>query len=69
MNKYYIINREDPLIIDLFKKLCQEKRDSNIARARLTKGKLKAHLSRKYKGKVAEKILSFFDISVPLEFN
>lgn len=52
-----MINREDPLIIDLFKKVCQEKRDSNIIRAKLTKGKMKAHLSRKYKGRVAEKIL------------
>jgi len=55
--KYYLINREDPLVVDLFKKICQEKRDSNIIRARLTKGKMKAHLSRKYKGRVAEKIL------------
>ncbi len=66
--KFFVINREDPLIVELFKKICQEKRDSNIVRARLTKGKLKAHLSRKYKGKVAEKILEHLDLSVPLDF-
>jgi hypothetical protein len=37
--------------------MCQEKKDSNVNRARLTKGKMKAYLSKKYKGKVAEKIL------------
>jgi hypothetical protein len=30
---------------------------------------MKAYLSKKYKGKIAEKILHFFDFSVPLEFN
>lgn len=67
-NKYFVINREDPLIVDLFKKICQEKRESNVMRARLTKGKMKAHLSRKYKGKVADKILQHLDFSVPLEY-
>jgi hypothetical protein len=38
-------------------------------RARLTKGKMKAHLSRKYKGKIAEKIQTFLDISMPLDYN
>lgn len=40
-------------------------------RARLTKGKLKALLSRKYKGKVAEKILHLFssDMNTALDFN
>lgn len=55
-------------MIELFKKICQEKKDSNIIRARLTKGKMKAHLSRRYKGKVAEKIMQYLDFSVPLEF-
>lgn len=49
--------------------MCQEKRDSNIIRARLTKGKMKAHLSKKYKGKVAEKILRHLDFSMPLDYN
>lgn len=66
--KFFEVNREDPLVVDLFKKMCQEKRDSNIVRARLTKGKMKAHLSRKYKGRVAEKILEHLDLSVPLDF-
>lgn len=35
----------------------------------MTKGKMKAHLSRKYKGKVAEKILQYLDFSLPLDFN
>jgi len=30
---------------------------------------MKAHLSRKYKGKVAEKILEHLDLSVPLDFS
>lgn len=36
----------------------------------MTKGKLKAWLSKKYKGKVAEKILSLFqsEMNVPLDF-
>ncbi len=29
---------------------------------------MKAHLSRKYKGKVAEKILDHLDLSVPLDY-
>ena len=29
---------------------------------------MKAYLSKKYKGKVAEKILQFFDLSVPMDF-
>jgi Ca2+-binding EF-hand superfamily protein len=30
---------------------------------------MKAHLSKKYKGKIAEKILSSLDFSMPLDFN
>lgn len=67
-SKYFVINKDDTLYQELFKKMCQEKKDSNVNRARLTKGKLKAYLSKKYKGKVAEKILQPMDLSVPLEF-
>lgn len=51
--------------------ICQEKISMNINRTRLTKGKLKAILSQKYKGKVAEKIMSLFfsDLIVPLEYS
>lgn len=30
---------------------------------------MKAHLSKKYKGRVAEKILQHLDFSIPLDFN
>jgi Ca2+-binding EF-hand superfamily protein len=42
-----------------------------VHRARLTKGKLKALLSRKYKGRVADKILHLFssDMNTVLDFN
>jgi len=29
---------------------------------------MKAHLSRKYKGRVAEKIVQYMDFSVPLDY-
>lgn len=63
-----VINKDDPEIQEHFKRICQERKET--ARARLTKGKLKALLSRKYKGRVAEKILQLFaqDINVPLDF-
>ena len=37
----------------------------------MTKGKLKAHLSKRYKGKIAEKIMYAFSDSMenPLDFN
>jgi len=34
---------------------------------RLTKGKMKAFLSKKYKGKVAKQIIAHLDFSVPLD--
>jgi hypothetical protein len=51
-------------------KLCQEKRESQLSKAKLTKGKLKAHLSRRYKGKIAERIIQAFSafLEVPVEF-
>ncbi len=69
ISKIFTINREDPLIQELFKKMCQEKRDSNLQRAKMTKGKMKAYLSKKYKGKVAEKILAVLDLSISQDFN
>lgn len=30
---------------------------------------MKAYLSKKYKGKIAEKIIPFLDLSIPLDFN
>jgi PP-loop superfamily ATP-utilizing enzyme len=67
--KRLLINRDDPFIIDLFKKICQEKKEQNISRVKINKGKMKAYLSKKYKGKIAEKILVFLDIQVALDFN
>ena len=34
----------------------------------MTKGKMKAHLSKKYKGKIAEKVLTYLDLSMPLDY-
>jgi len=69
VNKLFVINKEDFYIQDMFKKICQEKKDSNIIRAKVTKGKMKAYLSKKYKGKIAEKILFHLDFSLPMDFN
>lgn len=68
--KQIVFNREDPEIQESFKRICQERKDTNINRVRLTKGKLKALLSRKYKGKVAEKILHLFssDMNTAVEY-
>lgn len=30
---------------------------------------MKAHLSKKYKGKIAEKVLTYLDLSMPLDYN
>ena len=42
--------------MDIFRKICLERKDAPIQRARLNKGKLKAYISKKYKGIVAEKV-------------
>ncbi len=48
---------------EIFKKLCKEKKKSVVTAARLTKGKLLAYLSRRYKGPVAKIMATVFDFS------
>ncbi len=64
----FVIDREDPATEDIFKKLCKEKKKSQVSNARLTKGKLLAYLSRRYKGSVAKLIAHPFDFSIPYDY-
>ena len=52
--KTFVIERQSTVTEDLFKKICKEKKSKPITSARLTKGKLLAYLSRRYKGHVAK---------------
>lgn len=53
---------------DIFKKICKEKKKSQVSAARLTKGKLLAFLSRRYKGSVAKIIAQYFDFSTHYDY-
>ena len=68
--KYFVLNRQEQnnFIVETFRQISQEKKDVYLQRIKLNKGKMKAYLSKKYKGRIAEKILSFMDMSVPLTF-
>lgn len=58
-----MINKSSAVTEEIFKKLCKEKRKSQVSAARLTKGKLLAYLSRRYKGPVAKIMSQIFDFS------
>lgn len=60
-----MIDRTTAVTEDIFKKICKDKK---MATARLTRGKLQAFLSRRYKGSVAKVITYFFDFSTPYEY-
>ena len=64
-----IIEKSSPVTEDIFKKLCKERKKSIVSAARLTKGKLLAYLSRRYKGPVAKIIASFFDFSTNYDYD
>lgn len=55
--KTFLIERQAPETVDLFKRMCKEKKKQ----PRLTKGKFLAYLSRRYKSHVAKIIAQFFD--------
>ena len=75
--KTYVLDRKNPILADLFrpkKLLGKDKpkgfgRDAQPARTKLGKGALRAHLSRRYKGPVAEKILAALPMAAPLELD
>lgn len=49
--------------------MCQEPK--NIRKAKLTRGKFKAHLTTRYKGQIADKITNFFTnfFVIPMDFD
>lgn len=61
--KELFIDRTSAVTEEIFKKLCKEKKKSVVTAARLTKGKLLAYLSRRYKGPVAKIMATVFDFS------
>ena len=72
--KTYILNRKNPVLIDLFKPKKQQgkqkvDRGKEAHRVKLYKGGLRAYLSKRYKGAVAEKILTALQMTVPLELD
>jgi hypothetical protein len=66
--KQFIIDRASTVTEDIFKKICIEKKKSQVSAARLTKSKLLAYLSRRYKGPVAKIIAQCFDFSTNFDY-
>ena len=62
------------MLVDLFKskqikgKSQTRGKDTQAARTNMNKGRLRAYLSKRYKGPVAEKIINGIGMTVPLEF-
>jgi hypothetical protein len=67
--KTFVIDRSSAATEELFKKICKERKSKPITSARLTKSKLLAYLSRRYKGPVAKIIAQFFDFSTNYEYD
>lgn len=49
--------------------MCKEKKKTPIPGIRLTIGKLKAFLSVRYKGYIAQRIVQFFDFSTHWDYD
>lgn len=52
----------------IYKKICLERKDSDIKRIQITKGKIKAYLSKKYKGRVADCVTAALDFTGPISY-
>ena len=68
--KRYIINRSNPTLIDMFRNKSVKKKSIEPKMKKMNKGTLRAHLSKRYKGQVAEKIIQGLDLGLkPLDLN
>ncbi len=63
-----MIDKQSTLVEDIFRRICKEKKKTPVQNIRLTKGKLKAFLSQKYKGYVAQRVVQFFDFSTNYDY-
>jgi hypothetical protein len=52
-----VIDRQSSQVEDIFRRICKEKKKIPVQSIRLTKGKLKAFLSQRYKGFVAQRVV------------
>ena len=68
-DKVFIIDRGSTATEDIFKKICTEKKKTQVTAARLTKSKLLAYLSRRYKAQVAKTIAQCFDFSTNFDYD
>lgn len=64
-----LFSLEDEYLCGCFKEMCSTKDADNIKNLRLSKASLKSYLSKRYKSKIAETIVSCFTFSVNWDYN
>ena len=75
--KLYTLNRKNPILTELFRKskpgygkIEETKKQSETIRTKMTRGNLRASISRRYKGAIAERVVNLLQgFQNPVDFD